>query len=242
MRKWKNKMRLKILIKLSGAGMSADSSEPFSNQFLETVIAQLKQLVPNYQIGIVIGGGNIMRGKSCSDYNITEIAGHHLGIMATVINGAFLKAKFDSHKLNSTLLSAVSCPSLATHIVSQTTIDDAFKNHDIVIFAGGTGNPYFSTDTAVALRATQMQADIILIGKNGVDGVYTADPKKDKHAKFLASLTYAEAIKNDLQIMDITAFTMCKENNLKVIIFNINAEHAIIKALSKQGKYTLIEK
>ncbi|AFQ03758.1 UMP kinase [Mycoplasmoides genitalium] len=241
MHKSNNKIRQRIIIKLSGAGLTKENSQPFSNDFFETIINQLKVLKESYQVGIVIGGGNIIRGNNCQEFNIAEYHGHQLGIIATVVNGYFLKAKLDAHNLKSALLSAISCPSLAVQILSQQTIDKAFEENDFVIFSGGTGNPYFSTDTALALRAVQTKAVAILIGKNGVDGVYTADPKKDKNATFLPTLNYDHAIKNDLKIMDITAFTMCKENNLKIIIFNINTENALLDALNKKGRFTIIE-
>jgi len=191
------------------------------------------------QLGIVIGGGNIFRGMSGVEEGFDRVKGDYMGMLATVINGLALQSAFQSKGAACRLFTAIRMEPVAEYYYKPKVIE-ALENNEIVIFAGGTGNPYFTTDTAASLRAVEMEADVMLKGTR-VDGVYTSDPEKDPGAVRYDELTFGEAIEKELRILDQTAFTMCKENDLPIIVFNMNKKGNLKKLVSGEKIGTLVK-
>jgi uridylate kinase len=190
-------------------------------------------------VGIVIGGGNIFRGMSGVEAGFDRVKGDYMGMLATVINGLALQSAFQSKGITSRLFTAIRMEPFAEFYYKPKVIE-ALEANEIVIFSGGTGNPYFTTDTAATLRAVEMEADVVLKGTR-VDGVYTSDPEKDPEAKKYDELSFSEALEKELRILDQTAFTMCKENDLPIIVFNMNEKGNLKALLSGQKVGTLIK-
>jgi uridylate kinase len=230
----------RILLKLSGEALMAGKSHGIDplrlDEYVEEVIEISKAGV---QVGIVIGGGNIFRGISGVDEGFDRVKGDYMGMMATVINGLALQSAFESKKVKSRLFTAFRMEPVAEFYYKPNVID-ALNNGEIVIFSGGTGNPFFTTDTASSLRAVEIEADVMLKGTR-VDGVYTSDPEKDVDAEKYETLTFDEALQKNLRILDQTAFAMCKENGLPVIVFNMNEKGNLKKLISGEKVGTLIK-
>lgn len=172
------------------------------------------------QIGIVIGGGNIYRGVANSSDDIDKVTGDHMGMLATLINALALQSALEHHGLVTRLISAIRMEVIAEPFIRRRAVRHLEKDR-VVIFGAGTGNPYFTTDTAAALRAIEIEADLIIKGTR-VDGVYDSDPEKNPRAVFFDSLSYMDVMKNDLKVMDMTAITLCRENKLPILVFNMN--------------------
>lgn len=191
------------------------------------------------QVGIVIGGGNIFRGMSGVEAGFDRVKGDYMGMMATVINGLALQSAFESKGVKSRLFTAIRMEPVAEYYYKP-KVTEALEKGEIVIFSGGTGNPFFTTDTAATLRAVEMEADVVLKGTR-VDGVYTADPEKDPEAERYDELSFSEAIEKELKILDQTAFTMCKENELPIIVFDMNKKGNLKKLVSGEKVGTLVK-
>lgn len=230
----------RILLKLSGEALMAGRSHGIDprrlNDYVEEIIEVNKTGV---QIGIVIGGGNIFRGITGIDEGFNRVKGDYMGMLATVINGLALQSAFESKKVKARLLTAFRMEPVAD-FYSQGKAMEALENREIVIFSGGTGNPYFTTDTASSLRAVEIGADVMLKGTR-VDGVYSADPEKDPDAEKFDEITFDEALKKNLKILDQTAFTMCRENELPVIVFDMNERGNLKKLISGKKIGTLVK-
>jgi uridylate kinase len=230
----------RILLKLSGEALMAGRSHGIDprrlNDYVEEIIEVNKMGV---QIGIVIGGGNIFRGISGVDEGFDRVKGDYMGMLATVINGLALQSAFESKKAKARLLTAFRMEPVAD-FYSRGKALEALENGEIVIFSGGTGNPYFTTDTASSLRAVEINADVMLKGTR-VDGVYSADPEKDPEAEKFDEITFDEALEKNLRILDQTAFTMCRENELPVIVFDMNERGNLKKLISGQKIGTLVK-
>ena len=230
----------RILLKLSGEALMADRSHGIDperlNDYIEEIIDASSKGV---QVGIVIGGGNIFRGISGVEAGFDRVKGDYMGMLATVINGLALLSAFQSKAVKARLFTAIRMEPVAEYYYKPRVIE-ALENNEIVIFSGGTGNPYFTTDTAATLRAVEMEADVVLKGTR-VDGVYTSDPEKDPDARKYEEVSFAEAIEKELRILDQTAFTMCKENDLPIIVFNMNEKGNLIKLLSGEKIGTLVK-
>jgi len=190
------------------------------------------------QIAIVIGGGNIYRGIQSEKSGFDRVQGDHMGMLATIINGMALQSALESLNIETRLQTAIRMEQIAEPYIRRRAIRHLEKNR-VVIFGGGTGNPYFTTDTAAALRAVEIEADTILKGTR-VDGVYSADPEKDKNATKFETITFDEAYNLDLKIMDLTAFTLCKENKLPINVFNMNTKGNLLKVCEGEKVGTLI--
>ncbi|MCF7800112.1 UMP kinase [Candidatus Babeliales bacterium] len=216
-----------ILIKLTGTIFNpSQNGEGF---FIEKIINQIKELKKNYNIGIVIGGGNIFRGNQHGkQFNLSKTTGHNAGMLATMINGLILQDLFEKQDLDSIILSAIECPKI-TNIINQQNIKNALKDNKIIIFVSGTGNPFFTTDTNAILRALQINAQQVFKCTN-VDGVYSDDPAK-KESVFYKNISYKEYIEKNLKIMDLTAITLAQENSIKIRVFNIFKDNALINAI-----------
>ena len=192
-----------------------------------------------YEVAVVIGGGNIFRGVQVEGQGLDRAQGDYMGMLATIINGMALQAALEKIKIQTRLLSAIKMEQIAESYIRRRAIRHLEKNR-VVIFGGGTGNPYFTTDTAAALRAVEMQADAILKGTK-VDGIFTSDPEINTSAKKYNEITFQEVYENKLKVMDMTAFTLCQENKLPIIVFNINKKGNLIKALEKDNVGTIVK-
>ncbi|MFC2090534.1 UMP kinase [Bacteroidota bacterium] len=230
----------RILLKLSGEALMAGRSHGIDprrlNDYVEEIIEVSKAGI---QIGIVIGGGNIFRGISGVEEGYDRVKGDYMGMLATVINGLALESAFESKNAKALLLTAFRMEPVANFYSKQKAIQ-AMNNGEIVIFSGGTGNPYFTTDTASALRAVEIEADVMLKGTR-VDGIYTSDPEKDPDAEKYDILTFDEALEKNLRVLDQTAFALCKENELPVIVFDMNEKGNLKKLISGEKIGTLVK-
>lgn len=233
-------MYKRVILKLSGESIGGKSDTPgISEEALKEIVEEIKIAVSktHVQLGIVIGAGNILRGKNV--HFIERTTADYMGMLATVINALALQSSLESAGLTTRVMSALEIPRVAEPYIRRRAIRHLEKGR-IVIFAAGTGNPYFTTDTTAALRAIEINADILLKATK-VDGVYTDDPKKNPNAKKFKSLTFIEAINKRLKIMDTTAFSLCMENQLPVRVFNIYKKGNLLRVLKGEDVGTIIK-
>jgi uridylate kinase len=212
----------RVLLKLSGESLQAKgSNDPFDPKIIEQYARDIKSITElGVQVAVVVGGGNIYRGMNEADSGIERAHGDYMGMLATMINGMAMQAMLEKIGVYTRLQSAIQMEQVAEPYIRRRAIRHLEKGR-VVIFAAGTGNPYFTTDTAGSLRAVEIKADIILKGTR-VDGIYTADPEKDPTATRYETVSYQECISKNLKVMDMTAFTLCMENNLSIIVFDMN--------------------
>ena len=211
----------RVLIKLSGEIFAGQKGFGIDYSIASFLANQIKEIhKKNIEIGVVIGGGNIFRGISSKDEDMDRVSGDYIGMMATIMNSVALQSQLEKINCDTRVMSALSIRQLAEPYIRRKAARHLEKGR-IVIFGGGTGNPYFTTDTAAVLRAIEIKADIIIKGTK-VDGVYDSDPIKNLNAKKYNTLSYKEVINNELKIMDLTAITLCKENKLPIGILDIN--------------------
>lgn len=210
----------RVLLKLSGEALMGQQGLGIDPQVVENVALEVKDVHDlGVEIGLVIGGGNIFRGLSASARGMDRVSADYMGMLATVINALALQDFLERYDVYTRVLTAIKMEELAEPFIRRRAIRHLEKGR-VVILAAGTGNPYFTTDTAAALRAVEIEADVILKGTR-VDGVYDADPHLDKNAKMFHELTYLEVVKRHLKVMDSTAVTLCMENKLPIIVFNL---------------------
>jgi uridylate kinase len=229
----------RILLKLSGEALMGKNKSGIDENLLKQYIVQIKELADEgIKIGIVIGGGNIFRGMSGQNAGFDRVKGDYMGMLATVINGLAIQSMMESVGGKCTLMTAIEMSPVGVRY-SKDKVKEAFAKNEVVIFTFGTGNPYFTTDTAAALRAIEMEADVLLKGTR-VDGIYTADPEKDPAAKKFDKITYKEAYSRGLKIMDLTAITLCSENNLPIIVFDMNVDGNLKKIVTGKQIGTLV--
>ncbi len=214
----------RILLKLSGEALNGgDKGQVIDFNILDKYALEVKQVVDaGVEVAIVIGGGNIFRGASVEKSGIDRVQGDHMGMLATVINGMAVQSSLEKHGIQTRLMSAINIEQVCEPLIRRRAIRHLEKGR-VVIFGAGTGNPYFTTDTTAGLRAIEIEANVVLKGTR-VDGIYTADPEKDPDATKYDELTFDEAIARKLQIMDPTAFTLCRENHLPIVVFDMNKE------------------
>jgi uridylate kinase len=230
----------RILLKLSGESLMGDKSFGFDTAILEQYSHDIKSIVElGVQVAIVIGGGNIYRGMNEAETGIERAHGDYMGMLATVINGMAMQAMLEKTGVFTRLQSAIKMEQIAEPYIRRRAIRHVEKGR-VVIFGAGTGNPYFTTDTAGSLRAIEIQADVILKGTR-VDGIYTADPEKDPTAKKYETITFQECISKNLRVMDMTAFTLCMENKLPIIVFNMNTPGNLRKVACGERVGTLVK-
>jgi len=229
----------RILLKVSGeslmGGKNYGIDSTVLNRFSEEIFEVHRAGV---EIGIVIGGGNIYRGVENSSDGIDKVTGDQMGMLATIINGLALQSALEQHKVFTRLLSPIKMEEIAEPFIRRRAIRHFEKNR-VVIFGAGTGNPYFTTDTAAALRAVEIKANVIIKGTR-VDGVYDADPEKYPRARMFKKISYHEVLDKDLEVMDLTAITLCKENDMPIIIFNMNKPGNLKKIISGEDVGTLV--
>jgi len=229
----------RILLKLSGEALMGDKAFGFDNQVIAQYAQDVKGLIDiGVEVAIVIGGGNIYRGMNESETGIESAHGDYMGMLATVINGMAMQAGLEKIGVYTRLLSAIKMEQIAEPYIRRRAIRHIEKGR-VVIFGAGTGNPYFTTDTAGSLRAIEISADVILKGTR-VDGIYTADPEKDANAQKFEKLTFQECISKNLKVMDMTAFTLCMENNLPIIVFNMNKPGNLMKVVNGENVGTIV--
>ena len=229
----------RILLKLSGESLVGDNGFGIDPSMINRYAKEIKSVVDlGVEVAIVIGGGNIYRGMNESETGIERAHGDYMGMLATVINGMAIQAMLEKQGMYTRLLTAIKMEQVAEPYIRRRAIRHLEKNR-IVIFGGGTGNPYFTTDTAASLRAVEIGADVIIKGTR-VNGIYTADPEKDPTATKYDTISYKECIDKNLKIMDMTAFTLCMENNLPIIVFDINQEGNLKKLVTGEQIGTLV--
>lgn len=231
----------RVLLKLSGESLMGDKAFGLDPVIIEKYARDIKEIVElGVQVAVVIGGGNIYRGMNEKETGIERAHGDYMGMLATVINGMALQAMLEKVGVYTRLQSAIKMEQIAEPYIRRRAIRHVEKGR-VVIFGAGTGNPYFTTDTAGSLRAIEIEADVILKGTR-VDGIYTADPEKDPTATKYGKITYQECISKNLKIMDMTAFTLCMENNLPIIVFDMNGEGTLRQVISGEKVGTLVTK
>jgi uridylate kinase len=232
----------RILLKLSGealVGGSENGYDPFDPRVIEQYANDIKMVADlGVQVAIVIGGGNIYRGMNEADSGIERAHGDYMGMLATMINGMAMQAMLEKIGVYTRLQSAIKMEQIAEPYVRRRAIRHLEKGR-VVIFGAGTGNPYFTTDTAGSLRAIEIKADVILKGTR-VDGIYTADPEKDPAATKFENITFQECITKGLKVMDMTAFTLCMENKLPIIVFDMNKPGNLMKVVEGMNVGTLV--
>ncbi|MDZ7293183.1 UMP kinase [Mycoplasmopsis pulmonis] len=235
-------MYKRILLKLSGEGLAnKEKNLAIDYKLVEDIAKQLKEVVKKgIEVAIVVGGGNFWRGTSAEKNGIPRNRADYIGMLATVMNGLALKSGFEKEGLVARVYSSLNLdPKVAENYINEKATKN-LENNEIVIFAGGTGRPYFTTDTAATLFASEIGADAIIMGKNGVNGVYSDDPKKNKDAKKFDTITYDEVLNMNLQIMDLTAISMAKENKIELIVFDITEKNSIYNSILGKINHTKV--
>ncbi|MGA9211068.1 UMP kinase [Kaistella sp.] len=229
----------RILLKLSGEALMGNRQYGIDNDRLKEYAAEIKKVVDiGCQVAIVIGGGNIFRGLAGAATGMDRVQGDYMGMLATVINGMALQGALEDAGIFTRLQSAIEMDKVAEPFIKRKAVRHLEKGR-VVIFGAGTGNPYFTTDTAATLRAIEIDADVILKGTR-VDGIYDSDPEKNSDAVKYHSLTYSEVYEKDLKVMDMTAFTLSRENNLPIIVFDMNKEGNLLKVVQGETIGTLV--
>jgi uridylate kinase len=229
----------RILLKLSGEALMGDKAFGLDTQRLADYAAEIKAVVEQgVQLGVVIGGGNIFRGLKGAGEGMDRVQADHMGMLATVINGLALQSALESVGVQTRLQSAIEMDKVCEPFIRRRAVRHLEKGR-VVIFAAGTGNPYFTTDTGATLRAIEIQADVILKGTR-VDGIYTADPEKDTSALKYDTISFKEVFEKGLNVMDLTAFTLSNENKLPIIVFDMNKPGNLLKLVQGENVGTLV--
>ena len=230
----------RILLKLSGESLMGEKQFGIDNKRINSYARQIKEIKAlGIEIAIVIGGGNIFRGVQAEEGGMDRTHGDYMGMLATMINSMALQSALESNGVMTRLQSAIEMKEIAEPFVRRKAVRHLEKGR-VVIFGAGTGNPFFTTDSAASLRAIEINADVILKGTR-VDGIYTADPEKDPSATKYDVVTFNEVYEKGLNVMDMTAFTLCNENKLPIIIFDMNKEGNLLKLVSGENIGTKVE-
>ena len=221
----------RLIIKLSGEALSGQGTLSIDPSRVSDIASEIKAAydLGQFEIGIIVGGGNIWRGKTAQEMGMERSSADYMGMLATILNALALQNALEAMGVETRTMTSLNIPQVAEPYIRRKAISNLAKGM-IVIFGGGTGNPYFSTDTTSALRAAEIGASTILMAKNGIDGVYSADPKSDPTAKRYESLTHHEVLENGLSVMDSTAAALCKDNDIEIVVFDMNIPGNIKKA------------
>ena len=229
----------RVIVKISGEALSGPQPFGLHQPTVDRIAADLAAACKlPVSLGVVVGGGNIFRGVEISARGVSRTTGDAMGMLATVMNALALEAALERCGASARTLSALAMPQVCETYTRQRAAKHLAEGH-VVVFAGGTGNPYFTTDTTAVLRAAEMDCDAVLKATN-VDGVYSADPKRDPHAKRFESLSHQEAIERDLRVMDATAFALARENHMPIIVFSIRDAGAVTAVLRGEGRATRV--
>jgi uridylate kinase len=229
----------RVLLKLSGESLAGDQGFGIAPPVVDRLTDEVQSLHKlGVDIGLVIGGGNIVRGTTASEQGMDRVNADYMGMLATIINALAIQDLLERKGVETRVMTAIRMEALAEPYIRRRALRHLEKRR-VVIFAGGTGNPYFSTDTAAVLRAIEMHANLI-IKATKVSGIYTADPEKDPSAVFIPHLTYQDVLTKDLKVMDAAAVSLCKENNLPIVVLNINEPGAVAGALRGEKRGTMV--
>ena len=229
----------RILLKLSGESLMGDKQFGIDNNRLAQYATEIKEIADKgVEIGIVIGGGNIFRGIQAVEGGMDRVQGDYMGMLATVINSMALQSALEGKGMQTRLLTAIKMEEIAETFIRRRAVRHLEKGR-VVIFGAGTGNPYFTTDSAASLRAIEIEADVVLKGTR-VDGIYSADPEKDKSATKFDTISFDDVYAKGLNVMDLTAFTLCKENELPIIVFNMDKPGTLLKVVVGENVGTLV--
>ena len=229
----------RVLLKLSGESLMGNKQFGIDADRVMEYAGEIKDAIETgVQVAVVIGGGNIFRGIQATANGIDRVQGDYMGMLATVINSMALQSGLEKIGVHTRLLSAIEMKEVAEPFIKRRAVRHLEKGR-VVIFGAGTGNPYFTTDTAAALRATEIEADVILKGTR-VDGIYDSDPEKNPNAKKFESMKYSEALDKKLNVMDLTAFTLCQENHLPIIVFDMNKSGNLKRVLDGEKIGTVV--
>jgi uridylate kinase len=230
----------RILLKLSGEALMGDQQYGIDPERLAMYAEEVKQVVDaGKQVGIVIGGGNIYRGLQGAGAGMDRVQGDYMGMLATLINSMAIQGAMEKTGLKVKLLSTLTFQPMSEPMSRKNALNYLNQGY-VVVIAGGTGNPFFTTDTASALRAVEIEADVIMKGTR-VDGVYTADPEKDPTATKYSEISFAEAYEKKLKIMDLTSFTLCQENNLPIYVFDMNTKGNLLRIVNGEHLGTIVK-
>jgi uridylate kinase len=231
----------RVLLKLSGEALMGDleyGTDPDRVRAIAQEIATIHRR--GVEVAVVVGGGNIYRGLAAAARGMDRATGDYMGMLATVLNALALQDALEKGEIPTRVQSAITISEVAEPYIRRRAVRHLEKGR-VVIFASGTGNPFFTTDTAAALRAAEVHAEVVLMAKNGIEGVYTADPAKDPNAVFIPELTHKEALTQGLQVMDSTAFALCMDNNLPIVVFNMADDSNINRIVSGERVGTLVK-
>jgi len=230
----------RVLLKLSGEALAGEQGFGIVPEAMQFICQEIKKLHrTGIQIALVIGGGNIFRGIKASEKGMDRVTADYMGMLATVINGLALQDVLEKLDVSSRLMSSISIVELSEPFIRRRSLK-YLDDGQIVIFAGGTGNPYFSTDTAASLRAAQINADVILKGTK-VDGVYEGDPLKDHTLKKFDAISFNEVLERGLKVMDATAVAMCRDNRIPIVVFNLTQEGALLRIVNGESVGTIVK-
>lgn len=234
-------MYKRVLLKLSGEALSGHG-QSLDPEVLKNLAKELKEVQSlGVELAIVVGGGNFIRGKMMADLGMDRVQADYMGMLGTVINALAVQNALEQEGVQTRVQTAVEMQKVAEPFILRRAIRHLEKGR-IVIFGAGTGSPYFSTDTTAALRASEIDADVILMAKNGVDGVYDCDPKKNPEAKRFDTLNYLDVLNKGLQVMDSTAISMCMDNDIDLVVFNMNEPGNIMNAVTQKVSGTVVTK
>jgi uridylate kinase len=230
----------RALLKISGEALAGDRGAGLDYQVIETLAAEVRAVhATGVALGLVVGGGNIVRGATASQIGLDRVSADYMGMLATVINALAMQNVLEALGVETRVMTAIRMESLAEPYIRRRMMRHLEKGR-VVIFAGGTGNPFFSTDTAAVLRALEMEAEVVLKATN-VDGIYTADPRQDPAARHIPELTFQDALVNGYAVMDANAFGLCQANALPIVVLNINQSGNITRALQGERVGTLVK-
>ena len=229
----------RVLLKLSGEALAGEAGFGIDFSVIDRLTEEIKKVHQmGASIGLVLGGGNIMRGSVASQQGMDRVSADYMGMLATVINALAVQDILERKNIDTRVMTAIRMEELAEPYIRRRAQRHLEKGR-VVLFAAGTGNPYFSTDTAAVLRALEIEADVLIKATN-VDGIYTSDPRKDPTAEFISELAYQEAIVRDLEVMDANAFGLCKKNRLPIVVMNVNKKGAIARVVEGERVGTLV--
>lgn len=231
---------MRIILKLSGEALMGDEDHGISSEIIEDIARDIEEVVAKkVQVGIVVGGGNFFRGARLNGAGVSRVTGDHLGMIATMLNAIAIRDIFNRLKIPTNIMSALPIDGLIERYDRNRALAYLQQGY-VTVFAGGTGNPLVTTDTALCLRGIELDADLLLKATN-VDGVYTADPKKNPEAKFYSRLTYDEALAKKLEVMDLSAFCLGRDHKMKIRVFNIRKKGALLRIIQGLDEGTLVE-
>ncbi len=234
-------MYKRVLLKMSGEAIKGETAFGIDPATVASIAQQVKAAHDlGVEIGIVVGGGNIWRGKTASEMGMERAQADYMGMLATIMNGLAVQDALEHIGVPTRVLSALSINEVAEPYIRRRAVRHLEKGR-VCIFVGGLGSPYFSTDTACVLRATEIGAEVVLMAKNKTEGVYDSDPRTNPNAKLYSELTFSEILAKDLKVMDATAASLCKDNGLELIVFNMNTEGNIVRAVKGERIGTLVK-